>query len=120
DRGRDGRQGAAAQEQLFVFSGSGFRHHGMPTACAGIRPLMAEPVSLRSKVRTTASATPYKSGRNAVWKCSSAIVSAPPLADASSRPNTGPSSALNVKFTKLTTPVAVPLTSGGLTSLITV
>ena len=42
--------------------------------------------------------------------------------DALSRipPNTGPSSALNVKFRKLTTPVAVPLISGGLASLITV
>ena len=37
-----------------------------------------------------------------------------------SQPKTGPSSALNVKFRKLTTPVAVPLNSGGLASLITV
>ena len=45
---------------------------------------------------------------------------APPLTLASTHPNTGPSSALNVKFRKLTTPVAVPLTAGGLASLITV
>ena len=36
------------------------------------------------------------------------------------QPKTGASSALKVKFRKLTTPVAVPLTSGGLASLITV
>ena len=36
------------------------------------------------------------------------------------QPKTGPSRALKVKFRKLTTPVAVPLTSGGLASLITV
>ena len=36
------------------------------------------------------------------------------------QPNTGPSRALNVKFKKLTTPVAVPLYSGGFASLITV
>src|SRR5256885_9593501 len=35
-------------------------------------------------------------------------------------PNTGPSSALKVKFKKLMTPVAEPPNSGGLASLITV
>src|SRR4029077_11346010 len=45
---------------------------------------------------------------------------APPPTAASSHPNTGPSSALNVKFRKLTTPVAGPLIDGGLASLMTV
>ena len=46
--------------------------------------------------------------------------SAPPDAVRRSPPNTGPSSALNVKLRKFTTPVAVPLYCGGLASLITV
>ena len=46
--------------------------------------------------------------------------SAPPDAVRRSPANTGPSSALNVKLRKFTTPVAVPLYSGGLASLITV
>src|SRR4029453_3526433 len=45
---------------------------------------------------------------------------ASPFADISSPPKTGPRSALKVKLMKLTTPVAVPLTVGGLASLITV
>ena len=49
-----------------------------------------------------------------------AIAVAPPLAAARSPPKTGPSRALKVKFRKLMTPVAVPLTCGGLASLITV
>src|SRR5580765_6690635 len=44
----------------------------------------------------------------------------PPLAAVSSPANTGPSSALKVKFKKLMTPVAVPLTRGGLASLMIV
>ena len=39
---------------------------------------------------------------------------------ASTQPNTGVNSALKVKFRKFTTPVAVPLISGGFASLITV
>ena len=45
---------------------------------------------------------------------------APPWAVRSRPAKTGPRSALNVKFRKLTTPVAVPLTEGGLASLMTV
>src|SRR5215471_10086677 len=44
----------------------------------------------------------------------------PPLTCVNVHPNTGASNALNVKLMKLTTPVAVPLMSGGLTSLMTV
>src|SRR6187549_92542 len=44
----------------------------------------------------------------------------PPATFTSSQPNTGASSALNVKFRKFTTPLAVPLISGGLASLMTV
>ena len=38
----------------------------------------------------------------------------------SSQPKAGPSNALNVKFKKFTTPVAVPACSGAFASLITV
>src|SRR4051812_15218591 len=79
----------------------------------------AGPVFLRENVRINAHKGADSKRLNPPWEWGRARVVSPLGLPLSREPNTGPSSALKVKFRKLTTPVAVPLSSGGFTSLMT-
>src|SRR5262249_10110565 len=114
-RSRNWVQHSASFEQFFIFSGSCFLAHCITSEFFRT----ADPVSFKIKARMIAMATPYKRGVNAVWKCSSSICAAPPEARCKIPAKTGPNKALKVKLRKLTTPVAVPPSCGGIASLVT-
>ena len=64
--GRHGFELAASRQQRVVLPGSGLLGHVVLATAAGTRGRAADPVSLRRRVRTIASPTPYNSGSNAV------------------------------------------------------
>ena len=115
----DRRPGLAAREQQFVFPvpvcscvGGRAGGHGPPDRVAGLLEEKGEDDGHRHAIEQRLEGV---SGSVRAF-----IDLAPPLIRVRIQPNTGISSALNVKFRKLMTPVAVPLTSGGFASLMTV
>ena len=108
--GRNRLEAFALHQQLFVFSRSGcgfIRSPQLPVTSLHeppVRSLSAGNVRTIGQADAVQQAARTWSGSARAKPCA-----APPETVSRTRPKTGPSSALKVKFRKLTTPVAVPL-----------